>query len=104
MNSPPRKPETQPAAGASRNGASLKSTADMTAHAPIGAVASEMVLEGELMRATGYSARSALAKNLNRNRIRYFTGRRGRIWTTRDLIRAAASVGVPEDDHQDIEF
>lgn len=67
-------------------------------------VATEVVLEGELMLATGYRTRSALARSLNMNRIRYFTGRKGQIWTTRDLIRAAVSVGEPADDDQEIEF
>ena len=64
----------------------------------------QVISEKELMLATGYSTRSALARNLSMNGVRFFRGRRGQIWTTRDLIQAAASGDQAEDDYQDVEF
>ena len=104
MTNPARKPATPTGVNGLQSLATAPRVSEPAERTPGAGGATQVVLEHELMLATGYRTRTALARSLNINRIRYFTGRQGQIWTTRDLIQAAVSVGGPQENEEDIEF
>ncbi len=70
--------------------------------APGGAeMASGIVKEKELLKATGYTARGRLVSHLERHNIPYFIGNRGQVWTTLEAINSAL---LSELDDERIEF
>jgi len=104
MTNSARKPATRTDVNGSQDRATSSRVSVPAERTPGAGGATHIVREHELMLATGYKTRTALARSLNINRIRYFTGRQGQIWTTRDLIQAAVSVGEPQEYEEDIEF
>ena len=60
-----------------------------------------LITEAELFEATGYTASGRLVSHLQRHKIRYFVGNRGRVWTTLEAINNAL---LPEHDDEKIEF
>lgn len=50
-----------------------------------------LLTQEQLMEATGYKRVSDLERCLLRQRIRFFYGRDGRIWTTTEIVRDAAN-------------
>ena len=53
-----------------------------------------LITEGALMKATGYTQRGRLIAHLEKNGVAYFVGNRGQIWTTIEAIDRAL---VPRD-------
>lgn len=50
----------------------------------------------ELQQATGYEHPGHIEKSLKEQGIRFFYGKAGRIWTTKELVNAAGGLGHVE--------
>lgn len=55
-----------------------------------------IISEDDLLLATGYDQRSRLAQCLRAQGIQFFTGKQGRIWTTKDALNTAMEINVAE--------
>jgi hypothetical protein len=63
--------------------------------------ANGIIMESELMEATGYDQRGRLISHLDRCGIPFFAGNGGQIWTTLDAINDALR---PEPKRREVEF
>jgi hypothetical protein len=61
--------------------------------------------EKDLMTVTGYKKRSLLERCLRSQKIKFFYGRGGQIWTTSDALNAGLGlIAIQQDNNQSLDF